>query len=176
MKRLFPLIFILFFHWYQPGPYHLHRGNLEYRRGNYRRALLFYQRALREGVVPQARFNMGCALYMMGNYREAEKAFKDYLSSREDWRGFYNLGNVYFRLEKYEKAYEMFKRALKKNPGFYPAKVNLELSLRRMQESETAPPSRKVLPDAIMEYLMEKEKEVFRKKWRPEGPSRERDW
>ncbi len=175
MRRILPAVFFLFFHWYQPGPYNLHRGNLEYEKGNYRRALLFYQRAMEEGEGPEARFNMGCALYMMGRYREAEKAFKAYLSARKDYRGFYNLGNVYFQRGLYERAYEMYKKALIKNPDFYPAKVNLELSLK-MMEGQKPSPSPRVLPDAIMEFLREKEKEVFRKKWRPKGYSRERDW
>ncbi len=175
MRKLLPVFLLIFFHWYQPGPYHIHRGNLEYERGNYRRALLLYQRALEEGVGPEARFNIGCTLYMLGRYQEAEKAFKAYLSVRKDFRAFYNLGNVYFRMGLYERAYEMFRKALLENHGFYPAKVNLELSLR-MMESQRPSPSSKVLPDAIMEYLREKEKEVFRRKWQPKGSSRSRDW
>ena len=177
MRRAALLLSLLFlsFHWFQPGPYYLHRGNSAYAQGNYRKALLFYRRAWEKGLRREAEFNSSCALYMLGEYREAEKKLLNYIKNSEDYRGYFNLGNVYFRLGEYKKAYEMFKKALKAKPDFYPAKINLELSLRKMQKQSPSPSS-KALPDAIMEYLRQKEKEVFRKRWKPRGSAAGRDW
>ncbi len=178
MKRaVFLALLFLAFHWFQPGPYYLQKGNSHYRRGNYRKALLFYRRAQEHGIFAEADFNMGCAFYMLGKYKEAGERFKKYISLRgDDYRGYFNLGNAYFRGGDYRGAYEMFKQALKRRPDFYPAKVNLELSLRKMQEASSSSASSRPLPDAIMEYLKEKEKEVFRKRWHSKGSSGERDW
>lgn len=58
-------------------------------------------------------------------------------------RAWFNLGNVHFGAQEWSAAAEAYRQALRLAPGDLDAKINLELTLRRMQQNEqpTATPS-----------------------------------
>ncbi len=175
MKKLIFLVpFLLFFHWFDPSSMLVERGNSLFKADNYRGALNYYLKALKRRDRPEIHFNIGCALYMMGNYNESEKEFEKYLRFNQDYRAVFNIGNIYFREGNYRDAIEKYKNALRLNPYFYPAKVNIEIALSKLRVEKS--PSSKAIPDVIMEFLKKKEKEVFKKKWRAQGKSGQKDW
>ncbi|GEM_PF-6334428 len=173
-KLIFVIPLLLFFHWFEPVAIMVEKGNAAYRDSHYRKALDYYLKALKKRDLPELHFNAGCAFYMLGNYESAEREFQKYLKMKEDYRAVFNLGNVYYRQGRYKKAIEQYIAALKYNPYYLPAKINLELALQKLQKEE--PPSLKPVPDVIMEFLKKKEKEVFKKRWNPKGKSQQRDW
>ena len=175
MRKIVLIIpLLLFFHWFDPFAMLVERGNRAYAESQYRKALDYYLRALSKRDIPEIHYNIGCARYMLGEYKEAEQEIKKYLENRHDYRAVFNLGNIYFRQGKYQEAIEQYKQTLIHNPFFMPAKINLELALRKIEEKEA--PSQSPVPDVIMDFLKKKEKEVFRKRWKSKGKSVQKDW
>ncbi|MGL4647893.1 MAG: tetratricopeptide repeat protein [Caldilineaceae bacterium] len=56
-------------------------------------------------------------------------------------RAWFNLGNVHFAGEEWEAAADAYRQALRLAPDDLDAKVNLELTLRRIQPTPTPTPS-----------------------------------
>lgn len=108
---------------------HTNRGILFMRQGNNTRALWDYERSL--DIVPdlpEAKVNLGAALYNLRRYPEALAALNDGVNSeRPDARavGYYNRGLTHEKLGDIQSAYEDFRRALKANPQFSQAAAQL---------------------------------------------------
>ncbi|MBL0057755.1 MAG: VWA domain-containing protein [Elusimicrobia bacterium] len=81
---------------------------------------------------PEARFNLGHALYIEGSYAAAAEAYEKTAEAVADPRSkaavLYDAGNAYYRQGKLDQAMEKYKQALRLNPADVDAKHNLELS------------------------------------------------
>ncbi len=163
---------LLGWHWFDPVALEVQRGNSLFRQMRYQEALRHYLKALSRKPLPQIHYNIGCCLYRLGRLDEAERAFLLALEGGESFPLRLKLGNLYFRKGLYDKAIEQYKRALRLEPSNIAAKINLELALRRKKVS---PPPKK-LPKELKRFLFEKEREVFRKKWKEKGKPSKKDW
>lgn len=178
MRKIALLIIITlllsFWHWFDPVSMKVTRGNSLYKEFKYEEALKFYLQALEKKDLPEINYNIGCALYKLGRFSEAESAFKKFLRQQESFEGYFNLGNVYYQKGLFEKAELYYKKALRLNPSSLKAKINLELTLRRKRRMK---PEKKKIPEELKKFLMNREKEVFQKKWKKKSGKRlKKDW
>ncbi|MEK7216722.1 MAG: tetratricopeptide repeat protein, partial [Chloroflexota bacterium] len=106
--------------------------------GNFPAALdRFRQAQVRRPDLPPLTFNVGGALYKTQEYDRALREIQRVLDSDDAGlrsRANFNMGNAYFQKEQYQDAFDAYKRALKDNPLDLDAKINLELTLRRLEE------------------------------------------
>ncbi len=167
-------LFLIFWHWFDPVAMKVARGNFLYREFKYEEALRFYLQALGKKDLPEINYNIGCALYKLGRFSEAESAFEKFLHQKEAFEGYFNLGNVYYQKGLFEKAEQYYKKALRLNPSSLKAKINLELTLRKKKKMK---PEQKKVPEELKQFLMNKEKEVFQKKWKKRSRKQlKKDW
>ncbi len=122
------------------------RGNGSYRRGEYDKAVEWYEKAsVRAPESPIVAFNTGNAFFMKEDFAEARERFEDAaLQSRDlslEAKAWYNMGNCAFRqggrqadsdmekaLEFYEEAVRFYMTALEKDPEIADAAHNLEVT------------------------------------------------
>lgn len=128
------------------------RGNDEYRGGNYKQAIEFYDRAsVREPESAIIFFNLGDAYYKDGDYGKARELFeKAALKSTElslEASAWYNMGNCAFRegdrqldsdmekaLQSYQESVELYYTALEKDTSLVEAKHNMELARLKIKD------------------------------------------
>ncbi|MDR1317703.1 MAG: tetratricopeptide repeat protein [Spirochaetales bacterium] len=121
------------------------QGQYFYGRGQYQEAIVSYMRALESGrYTAWVEYNLGNAYHSLGEM-EAAAAVWDSASQTEDpglqFHVAYNTGSLYYEMGKYREAYEKFKHALRLDPSAVDAKINLELSLRKMNSGGGPQPS-----------------------------------
>lgn len=122
------------------------RGNGSFERGNYDRAVEYYQKAsVKAPESPVISFNMGDAYFRMEDFGKAREYFEEAALRTKDLsleaRAWYNLGNTAFReaerqldsdLEKalklYEESVNYYETALEKDPELYDAAHNIEIT------------------------------------------------
>lgn len=110
-------------------------GNFSYRNGDYQESLVRYISAAEETrLTGWARFNLGDAYYALGEWDSAREEWARAGSADGDARfaGLFNLGVIAYHGGEYEEAYEFFRRAVVLRPEDRDAKINLEISYRRM--------------------------------------------
>jgi Ca-activated chloride channel family protein len=128
------------------------RGNDEYRGGNFKQAIEFYDRAsVREPESAIIFFNLGDAYYKEGDYGKAFELFeKAAMKSTElslDARAWYNMGNCAFQegdrqldsdmekaLQSYRESVELYYTALEKDTTLVEAKHNMELARLKIKD------------------------------------------
>jgi tetratricopeptide (TPR) repeat protein len=144
------------------------QGNYHYGRGQYQEAIVSYMRALEAGSsAGWIQYNLGAAYYSLGE-TEAAAAIWSQAEMTEDptlqFHIAYNKGCLYYQMGKYREAYQEFRQALGFEPSAMDAKINLELSLRRMNSGGREPPADKSGPHPaaedsgrILEYVKRKE-------------------
>ncbi len=123
--------------------------------------------------------------------RMTERALEHRASQGGDaellFRASFNLGLLEYALGRYSQAAAACIRALQVKPGSWPAKVNLELCLKRMQAAASTPRSSPGQPPAsapraelapgdraVLDALRRKEKTVWQTGESPSGP--QQDW
>jgi Ca-activated chloride channel homolog len=125
-------------------PGHAKTGDDLFAQGRYQEAAGHYQDELRrEPDSSRLHTNLACALYRLGRYDEAMRE----LSMARDLetepakaaRIHYNIGNCYYSTDRLDDAIESYKTALRLNPNDRLAKYNLEVALKRKEQS---PPPR----------------------------------
>lgn len=128
-----------------PGEYGrlLSAAKRSYAAGRYQEAGQRFEAALKaKPGDPLAQMGRGCAWYRLQKWAEAETDFSTVAQGQdvelqEDAE--YNAGNCLFRQGQYADAIERYRRALILNPGDQDAKFNLELALKRQEESKPPP-------------------------------------
>jgi Ca-activated chloride channel homolog len=119
-----------------------------YRQGNFAEAQKAYQQGdLDNPKDLRWRYNRGCAAYQNKDYEGAESAFKSVLRRAKDKdmlsRAAYNLGNTAFAQDDFASAADFYKQAVIYNPNNSNAKYNLELSLKKIEETKKNPDNKK---------------------------------
>lgn len=98
--------------------YH-HNGDIKYKSGNYKRAVIYYSASLR--LRPNNKdvlINRGCANAYLGDYKGAIDDFNSVLRlDRNDFEAYRNLGWVHSILGNYEVALHHYTKALNVEPN-----------------------------------------------------------
>lgn len=116
------------------------RGNRQFKDGNYKEAVVDYQKALlRDSTSFAASYNLANTLYRMENYSEA-KAVLDTVAKAAPSSGYasdyhYNTGNTSAFLKDWQAAVDSYREALLLNPGDLDAKENY-IYARKMLENQ----------------------------------------
>ena len=116
------------------------RGNRQFKDGNYKEAVVDYQKALlRDSTSFAASYNLANTLYRMENYSEA-KAVLDTVAKAAPSSGYasdyhYNTGNTSVFLKDWQAAVDSYREALLLNPGDLDAKENY-IYARKMLENQ----------------------------------------
>lgn len=166
-------------------------GNYAYGRGNYQQALVHYLvGAESQTRRPWFEYNIGNVYHALG---EAEAALEmwDSAARSEDasiqFGTSFNKGVLYYEMGRFVDAYESFRHALKVDSSNREAKVNLELSLAKLQAESSADvdsggesPEPQEEPDRetlrILEYVRRKEEQEWSANRELSRPAAERDW
>jgi tetratricopeptide (TPR) repeat protein len=144
------------------------QGNYRYGRGRYQEAIVFYMRALEAGSsAGWIQYNLGAAYYSLGEVEAAAAVWSQAELTEDPALQFhiaYNKGCLYYQMGKYREAYQEFRQALGFEPSAMDAKINLELSLRKMNSGGREPPAGKSGPrpaaedpGRILDYVKRKE-------------------
>ncbi|HDP79482.1 MAG TPA: tetratricopeptide repeat protein [Spirochaetes bacterium] len=136
-KLLAPAAGLVFLAWLDPFGDRVKEGNELYRQGQYDRAGEKYREAGKyapgEKAQRRLRFNQGNTRYMGKDYGAA---LEDYRSSLESGdrevqkKALFNMGNALLKEGKTDEAARAFVEALRLDPGYRPAKENLEYLLK----------------------------------------------
>ena len=115
-------------------------GNDFFKSGNYRKAIEYYDNALRlKPSYDLAWIMKGNVLSAMQRYDEASECFKKALEinseSEESW---YNLGAIYYNLQRYEDEIQCYNEAININPDFTKAWNNKGATLHELGKYEEA--------------------------------------
>ncbi|MCL1818154.1 MAG: tetratricopeptide repeat protein [Spirochaetaceae bacterium] len=112
------------------------QGNYHYGRGSYQKAIVSYLRALEtEKYTEWVEYNLGNAYNSLGETQAALAVWEKAGLTQDPDLQFhiaYNKGCLYYELGKYREACGEFRHALRLEPSAVDAKINLELSLRKM--------------------------------------------
>jgi tetratricopeptide (TPR) repeat protein len=145
------------------------QGNYYYGRGLYQAAIVSYMRALESGKHREwVEYNLGNAYQSLGEVEAAVSVWDKAAETQDPALLFhiaFNKGSLYYELGKYREAYDEFKQALRLDPSALDAKINLELSLRKMNSGGGGPsPQSRSGADAaaedpgrILDYIKKKE-------------------
>jgi tetratricopeptide (TPR) repeat protein len=146
------------------------KGNYFYGRGLYQSAVVEYLNALEEGRHKEwINYNLGNVYLSLGETDAAADIWEKASESRDPALLFniaFNKGALLYELGKYREAYDEFKQALELNSAHVGAKINLELSLKKMGTGAGPfPPNRdqeetekkREDPERILDYIKKKE-------------------
>ena len=116
------------------------KGNLMYKKGDFKKALEFYNQAgIEKPDLPEIRYNLGNSLHQQKEWERALQNYQKALQGTPDMNQaqiYYNLGNTFYRLDKYPEAIEAYKKCLGINPNDEDAKYNLEYARKKLQEKK----------------------------------------
>ncbi len=148
------------------------RGNYAHQQGRYQDATVNYLRALEQGIFTEGfSYNLGNVYHALGE-PDAALAMWERAASAEDpeirFRFRFNRGNLYYELGRYRDAYNEFRKALEIDSTSVEAKINLELSLLKIQaygvSAESVPEERPQADrqesretERMLEYVRRKE-------------------
>ena len=144
------------------------QGNYHYGRGHYQQAIVSYLRALEtEKYTEWVEYNLGNAYNSLGETQAALAVWENAGFTQDASLQFhiaYNKGCLYYELGKYREACGEFRHALRLEPSAMDAKVNLELSLRKMASGgEPSPQTKTTSPGGgdeggrILDYVKRRE-------------------
>jgi tetratricopeptide (TPR) repeat protein len=167
------------------------QGNYFFSRGDYQESIVSYLALLEEpevggyvsynlGNVYQALGEGSAALRMWGQAEESEDKSLLYRVS-------FNRGVFHFERGEYEEAFDAFKEALRLNNGSLPAKINLELTLLRLNAEEQLTPqsgeqqsgeSQEIGSEAlrVLEFVRRKEQQRWEANREAQTSEFRRDW
>ncbi len=121
---------------------YLLEGNQNYHKGEFKKAIEAYKKAIEIKADEDAYYNMGLAYTMLNekvSFEEAIKAYKKAIGINSDKdEAYYNMGGVYTILNKFEKAIKAYKEAIEINPNKYRAYNNMGLAYTRLGKFKEA--------------------------------------
>lgn len=129
--------------WLDPFKDAVSSGNDEYDMKKYNNAKRYYEKAEKyapgESDRKKLSFNTGDADYMLESFDNALTGFQEAVQSGDrevQKKAFFNAGNAYLKMGKYREAINSYINALKIDPGYEPAKKNIEYVLKKMSEQD----------------------------------------
>jgi tetratricopeptide (TPR) repeat protein len=148
--------------------FNLIQGQYYYGRGQYQEAIVSYMRALESDQHTRwVEYNLGNAYYSLGEVEAAASIWDKAAQTTEPALQFhiaYNKGSLYYEMGKYQEACGEFKHALRLEPSALDAKINLELSLRKMSSGggtqspgNSGPPPAGDDASRILDYVKRRE-------------------
>ena len=112
-------------------------GNHAFNQGDYQEATVHYLRALDKGQFTQwVQYNLANVYHSLGEFDAALELWNKSLETDSTDLLFaihYNRGILFYEQGRYEDAFEGFKTALIYDPTYINAKLNLELTLSKLQ-------------------------------------------
>lgn len=117
------------------------RGNRNFAKGEFREAVVDYQKALlRDSASFAASYNLANALYRLENYQEARSVL-DTVAGQAPASGYssdyyYNTGNTALALKDYQGAVDAYRSALLANPGDLDAKENYIYAKKKLEDQQ----------------------------------------
>ncbi len=117
------------------------RGNRNFAKGEFREAVVDYQKALlRDSASFAASYNLANALYRLENYQEARSVL-DTVAGQAPVSGYssdyyYNTGNTALALKDYQGAVDAYRSALLANPGDLDAKENYIYAKKKLEDQQ----------------------------------------
>ncbi len=166
-------------------------GNYRYSRGEYARATISYIRALETGREEAlVSYDLGNVYNSLGETEAAREALAPALSQQESenllYRAHFNLGNISYEEGDFEAAVKHFIEALKARPNEVDAKINLELSLEKMEANVrkqriNVKSSIEDLPledsySEILRFVKQREEYIWKSLKKTEQEDTEEDW
>jgi len=118
------------------------RGNYFHERGEYQQALLEYLEVLENGAFRGVtRYNIGNVYFALGEDEAARREWGLALEDAEPElraQAWFNIGYSYHILGDFERSFEAFKETLRHSPGHREGRINLELTLIKLQALRAA--------------------------------------
>lgn len=118
----------------------LNKANELAEQGDVAGALEGYSDALEEAQNdPAIYYNLGHLYYQNGQMKEARKTFEQALKSSDPSASsevHYALGNVAYQMGDFQDSVKEFSRVLSLDPTDIDAKINLELALNQLKQSQ----------------------------------------
>ena len=174
------MVFFVFLVWIltgcsKLGPYlQVAQGARAYANGDYQQANIAYIEASKSGMYEEwVAYDLGAVYFALGEVDAAESEWQiadDTLDEDLSYRVHFNLGVLLYERGSYAQAYEKFRNALEINPAGIAAKINLELTIQKMEvnDGNSTPPASPQSAgessgeiDRIMNYLKKMEGEVW---------------
>lgn len=166
-------------------------GNYAYGRGDYQEATVQYLEALGKGEYKHwIEYDLANVYHSLGEFDAAFELWDDALNS-DDINLLYaiqfNRGILFYEQGKYEDAFECFKTALTYDPMDRASKINLELTLLRLQGSRNGSQLRSQTSEAaesdlsadsirMFEYIRRKEEQLWIQQNQPQQHPDVQDW
>ena len=117
------------------------RGNLDYRKENYKEAEIEYRKAIvKDSLSIAANYNLAADLYRQNNPQEAQKVLdriKEQAPASEyaaDY--FYNLGDVAIANQDWQTAVTAYEESLLRSPGDLDAKENYIYAKKKLEQQQ----------------------------------------
>lgn len=123
------------------NPYFNNEKGLKfYNQKNFRDAIKYFKKAYKEDKNLKFKFNLGDSLYKLKKFDNSSNIFNSIAKKTEDLqlkeKSLYNEGVINYKNKKYKKALENFKLAIKLNPEDRDARVNYELTLKKLNQKK----------------------------------------
>jgi tetratricopeptide (TPR) repeat protein len=147
------------------------RGNHSFANGDYGQAIIDYMKARDDRPdAPVVDYDLGNVYYALGETEPAVRALSRSIQGEGQelrFRAHFNLGGIYYDLGRYEDAVAQYVEALRVYPVDVDAKVNLELSLKRLQSGsgEQPAPQSKSEPSRSTQQVLDLAREKERTLW-----------
>ena len=125
----------------QPDRAEVRKGNRDYSRGEYGKAVIDYLRAIEKDTASvAAHYNLNNTRYRQELYEEAEKGLKAKIETITDQLqradAFHNLGNMQLKQKKYAESIDSYKDALRLRPGDMETKSNLAYAQKMLDNQD----------------------------------------
>ncbi len=169
------------------------RGNQDYLKGNFQEANLKYLQPLddTQGKYDEwIHYNLGNTYFVLGESSSAEAEWAQALGTTDRallFSIYFNLGVYYYDEGRYEDAYVYFRKSLEIDRTVMDAKINLELSLEKIESRASGQPKavnqaeetgneQEDYTDRVLEYVKRKEEERWVSPDVSEEPGPINDW
>ncbi len=112
-------------------------ANSAYKKGEYKKALKYFQDITLSKRSPQSYYDLANAYYKNGDFKGAIKVYKSIQTSDPNlhYKRMFNIGNSYFKLGKYQKAIESYEAA-KRFKSEDDLIFNLELAKKMLKKQQ----------------------------------------
>ncbi len=116
------------------------KGIKLYKKHQYGNAIKYFNKAFNEDRNLKFKFNIGDSLYKLKKYDNSSKIFKSIANNAKNLKlkekAFYNLGVINYKKKRFKEALANFKQAIKLIPDDREARINYELTLKKLHNKK----------------------------------------